>query len=301
MVLDGGGSGVSHRWITHHVVGPGNEVSSPLDVSDWALPFMKMRRLPTIQPVFFIEQKLWEKKSVLQLIRTSFQEFHSPAYRGQQMTIAQMLPVGHVLDYTELSPSCCKWGGSNYFLNDEVNSTLKLMGTKRMNTNHLLDCIRMRMSFIHWQKNSFYYFTSYTSFAREGRCENLMYKKPYFIYPSSSYHIGYTPFTVDTVGSDKYRNMCSLLNAFMLWFFTSMASHTGVESIVWGFCFSPQWSAAHQSCEKTVESLCCKCRKRTKAGIHTPALLLSLLYKQVFLKKSPRKSAYYQGCREKVV
>lgn len=65
-----------------------------------------------------------------------------------------------------------------------------------------------------------------------------------------------------------------------------------------------------KAARKTVESLCCKCRKRTKAGIHSPALLLSLLYKlvrkkyskkKIKIKRGPEKSAYYQGCREKVV
>lgn len=155
------------------------------------------------------------------------------------MTIAQALPVGHVPNYMELSPSCCKWGSSNYFLNDEANATLKLTGTKRMNSNHLLDCIWMGKPFIHWQKKWLYYLTSYTSFAREGRREKLTYKQPHFIYSSSSYHIGYTPFTVDTVGSDKCRNMCSLLNAFMLWFFTFMASQHRCGEHCAGFLFFP--------------------------------------------------------------
>ena len=50
------------RLITHHVVGPGDEISSPLDVSDWALAFMENRRLPAVQPVSFIQKKLWERK-----------------------------------------------------------------------------------------------------------------------------------------------------------------------------------------------------------------------------------------------
>lgn len=154
------------------------------------------------------------------------------------MTMAQVLPVGHVLNYMELSPSCCKWGSSNYFLNDEANSTLKLTGTKRMNTNHLLDCIWMRKSFIHWQKKSFYYFKSYTSFAREGRCENLMYKKPYFIYPSSSYHIGYTPFTVDTAGSDKCRNVFIINRLYVMIFHFHGLLHRCGEHCV-GFLFFP--------------------------------------------------------------
>lgn len=157
------------------------------------------------------------------------------------MTIAQVLPAGHVLNYTELSSSCCKWGSSNYFLlasYDEANSTSKLTGTKGINTNHLLEGIWMRKSFIHWQKKSFYYFRSYTSFAREGRRENLTYKKPHFIYPSSSYHIGYTPFTVDTVGSDKCSNVFIIKSLYVMILHFHGLSHRCGEHCV-RFLFFP--------------------------------------------------------------
>lgn len=53
--------------------------------------------------------------------------------------------------------------------------------------------------------------------------------------------------------------------------------------------FSPTMERRSKAARKTVESLCCKCRKRTKAGIHSPALLLSLLYKLVRKKYSKKK------------
>lgn len=53
------------RWrgrIAHHVVGPGDEVGSPLDVGDGALALMNKRCLPAIQPVPFIQKQLREGK-----------------------------------------------------------------------------------------------------------------------------------------------------------------------------------------------------------------------------------------------
>lgn len=50
--------GVRRRLMTHHIVGPGDEVCSPLDVSDRTLAFMENGHLPSIQPVSFIQEQL---------------------------------------------------------------------------------------------------------------------------------------------------------------------------------------------------------------------------------------------------
>lgn len=44
--------------ISHHVVGPGDEVGSPLDVGDGTLTLMDNGCLPAIQPVPFIQKQL---------------------------------------------------------------------------------------------------------------------------------------------------------------------------------------------------------------------------------------------------
>lgn len=48
--------------MAHHVVGPGDEVGSPLDVGDGALALMNNTCLPAIQPVPFIQKQLREGK-----------------------------------------------------------------------------------------------------------------------------------------------------------------------------------------------------------------------------------------------
>jgi hypothetical protein len=45
-------------WGSHHIVSPGNEVSSPLDVGDGSFSLMENRRLPAVQPVPLVQQKL---------------------------------------------------------------------------------------------------------------------------------------------------------------------------------------------------------------------------------------------------
>lgn len=59
--------------------------------------------------------------------------------------------------------------------------------------------------------------------------------------------------------------------------------------------YSPTMERRSKAARKTVESLCCKCRKRTKAGIHSPALLLFLLYK-LGRKKYNKKRGHWKKC-----